>query len=59
MTGRRNFLRLLATAVLVTACGRPAPELVLATTTSTQDTGLLDPAANDEDNDLWTGAASA
>ena len=42
MTRRRNFLRLLATAVLVTACGRPAPELVLATTTSTQDTGLLD-----------------
>ncbi len=42
MTGRRTFLRLLATAVLVTACSRPAPELVLATTTSTQDTGLLD-----------------
>lgn len=42
MTRRRRFLRLLACAALAAACRRPAPELVLATTTSTQDTGLLD-----------------
>ena len=44
MSGRRRLLRLLAAAgfVLGASCGRAAPELVLATTTSTQDTGLLD-----------------
>ena len=44
MSGRRRLLRLLAAAgfVLGASCGGAAPELVLATTTSTQDTGLLD-----------------
>ena len=44
MTRRRGPSRLLAAAgiVLGAACGRSTPELVLATTTSTQDTGLLD-----------------
>ena len=44
MTRRRGPTRLLAAAgiVLGAACGRSTPELVLATTTSTQDTGLLD-----------------
>ena len=44
MSRRRGLTRLLAAAgiVLGAACGRTAPELVLATTTSTQDTGLLD-----------------
>ena len=44
MSRRRGPTRLLAAAgiVLGAACGRGAPELVLATTTSTQDTGLLD-----------------
>lgn len=44
MSRRRGPTRLLAAAgiVLGAACGRTAPELVLATTTSTQDTGLLD-----------------
>jgi tungstate transport system substrate-binding protein len=44
VTRRRGPSRLLAAAgiVLGAACGRSTPELVLATTTSTQDTGLLD-----------------
>lgn len=43
MTRRRALLRLLAAAPLFFACDRaPGRDLVLATTTSTQDTGLLD-----------------
>jgi tungstate transport system substrate-binding protein len=43
MTGRRNLLRLIAGILLLAGCrGARVPALVLATTTSTQDTGLLD-----------------
>ncbi len=42
MNRRRGFLRLFTAIVLATGCGGPDRELVLATTTSTQDTGLLD-----------------
>lgn len=43
MTGRRGPLRLIAAVLLLAACtGSRDRELVLATTTSTQDTGLLD-----------------
>jgi tungstate transport system substrate-binding protein len=43
MTGRRSLLRLLAGLFLAAGCTPAQPrELILATTTSTQDTGLLD-----------------
>ena len=43
MTRRRSLLRLLAGLFLAAGCSPASPrELILATTTSTQDTGLLD-----------------